>query len=458
MLEQTISNQVDKVSSQVIQPGMQEVPLAYLVNIPIPESIKHFFDQEVETWLTEEDERISSNDRFDYDRPEVRLHIDQLIDTLKQGAAFDQQTFHRILERAIKLEANYLLKPHQTLTQFIFKNSNTVTTIEVYNTLKYFFRLTYYKEALTDYFNQKYLQEINTTQFAELIDEIDRRAFESDPVGFALSTIKVLLDFYRETTGDSTADSLSSKELQQAFADRKLDAFSDLMARSEAEGHTELNLESLETILRQGKTPAEMASAEASVAEPRQEEIISLEDSAFEFELEDIDVSQVTPPPSDEADVEEELEEELEDDDEYEEDSAETAAESRAGEVVEAEPTDVPPAAAPTETTSKAGAQLADVLASNIGDGMPLQNLLELIPRRDYKRYLKRLFKRDEAGFKSFIAEINDYRSWQEASVAIDDEFYHRGVNPYAKEAIAFTDICYKRFFPKDKMGRKAGD
>jgi len=154
MLENIVDVLIKKVKDAVVSDAnMQEIPLAYLMTREIPESVKHFFDQEVELWLREEEEKFASNDRFDYDMPEVRMLIDRIFDNLKQNARFDLNKFNQLLERAVKLEMNYLIEPHRTLTQFIFKDSPIVSTMDVYDTLKYFFRYEYYKDAISDYFN-----------------------------------------------------------------------------------------------------------------------------------------------------------------------------------------------------------------------------------------------------------------------------------------------------------------
>ena len=434
MLESIVTQKIKKIAEMVIQPGMNEVPLAYLSTLDMPESVKHFFDQEVETWLAEEDIRLGTSERFDFENPEVRMLIDQIMDVLKQYGGFDQPTFHRILERAIKLELNYLIKPHQTLTQFIFKEGPKVTTIEVYNTLKYFFRLTYYKDALTDYFNQKYMQEITEPQFKELISEIDKRAFEANPVEFILKTLKAIIEFSNEGN-EEQINTLTSQILISALEDRNFSDYAALVTRAESQGLEAFTLEQLEKMFSSGKTPSEDKEEAAQVVQEEKETVVmemtSIEEEKPAVEVSDIDVSEVVAP---EPVIEEEEEEE-----DYEEEEEEE-------EVVTEE--------APKEPVPVGGAstQLADQLAGQITGAGPLEELSSMISRRERRTFLKKLFKKDDAGYTDFIDEINSYNSWKDASIAIDDEFYQRQINPYSKEAISFSDICYRRFFPKDRI------
>ena len=106
MLENVVDVLIRKVKDQVVtDKNMQEIPLAYLMTRDIPESVKHFFDQEVELWIREEEQKFTSSDRFDYDMPEVRMLIDQIFDFLKQNARFHLNKFNQLLEFAVKLNS-----------------------------------------------------------------------------------------------------------------------------------------------------------------------------------------------------------------------------------------------------------------------------------------------------------------------------------------------------------------
>jgi hypothetical protein len=39
--------------------------------------------------------------------------------------------------------------------------------------------------------------------------------------------------------------------------------------------------------------------------------------------------------------------------------------------------------------------------------------------------------------------------SWKQASVFIDEIFIMNEIDPYVQEAVRFTEVAYRRFFPK---------
>ena len=127
MLENLVDVLIKKVRDEVVtNANMTDIPLAYLQTRNIPDSVMHFLDQEVELWIRDEEEKFTSSDRFDYDMPEVRMLIDQIFDYLKQNARFHINKFNQLIERAIKLEMNYLVEPHRTLSQFVFINDGNL--------------------------------------------------------------------------------------------------------------------------------------------------------------------------------------------------------------------------------------------------------------------------------------------------------------------------------------------
>jgi len=439
MLENTVDALIKKVKNAVItDPNMTEIPLGYLMTRDIPESVKHFFDQEVELWIREEEDKFVSSDRFDYDMPEVRMLIDQIFDFLKQNARFDLNKFNQLLERAVKLEMNYLIEPQRTLSQFIFKDNSIVATMDVYDTLKYFFRLEYYKDAISDYFNSKYLHEISQDQFQGLIAQIDEKVFKENTFEVTLKTIKAVASFINEST-DEDLDRMDLDVLSHIFKDRALDKYTALVDQLKEKQRENITFIELETILQEESIASlessEPEEAELEVSEATQlhmEAIQDIEESKPEVEVENIEIGEMAAP---EPEIEEEEEEE-------EEEETQVAPAAPAAPAPEPEQAPKP---------ANVASEMADFVASQISTDQPLGDLQSVIQGRAKKKIIKKLFRKKENEYNSFIDLVNQHSTWKDASVIIDDEFYERGINPYSKEAIMFSDLIYLRFFPKDK-------
>jgi len=431
MLDETIDIFISRMKDIVLKDkNMPVVPLAYLQTLDIPDSVMHFFSQEVEILLREEESKFES-DRFDYDQPEVRMLIDQIFDKLQQNAVFDLNRFNHLLERAIKLELSYIVQPHWTLTQFIFKDGDTVSTIEVYDTLKYFFKFEYYKNAISDYFNTKYLKSVKRDQFADLIKQIDEKAFAEGRLETTLKTIKSIMSALEEAR-QTEVSSLSLDVLYDAMSDRGLNEYADLTKKAKEKSElSELTFSEIEQLFKNGMLPGAKEEEEQEEQEEAAiENYDNIEESAPEVDVESIEVKEST---ITDAIEEEEDEEEEEDYEEEEEEEVETAK-------------------------ANVASDLADHVASQISSDTPLEDLNNMLVGRQRRKILKKLFKKKEDEFNAFIEALNKETSWKIASKIIDDEFYDREINPYSKEAISLSDIIYLRFFPKDKyVGEQEG-
>ena len=471
MLEKVIDNIITKITKEVVNPQMNQIPLNYLMTCKIPDSVKHFFDQEVEIWLREESDRFTTNEQFNYDAPEIRVLIDKIFDILKQTATFQGSKFNQLLERAIKLEVNYLLNPHQTLTQFLFKNSPVITTMEVYDMLKYFEKFQYYKDALTDYFNLKYLREISQNQFEELITGIDKQVFSKDPLNTTLQTVKTIVNFMNE--GREPSETVPIEILLKAFEDRNLVQYQKLIEAEAQKGVQDISFANLEILLRTGQLEGPVVETVAPEPEISVEEIADIETEKPEVTVEDISVEATADlPPLEEVTREEEEEEEAEEEEEKEvvevaddREVIESYQPPAVTEEVEVPREVTPPPAKEVEEVPQpdaevtpqeapgnghAAEQLADVVSDKI-KGKYLEDINNLITPKYQKKFIKKIFKKDDIRYSKFINYLNQLPSWKKASAAIDEMLYQTGINPYSSIAIEFSDMVYNRYFPKDK-------
>jgi hypothetical protein len=413
MLDQIIENIIQKIRKEVVQPGMEDIPLTYLFTRNIPESIKHFFDQEVELWIREEYEKFTNSERFNYDLPEVQMLLDKIFDTLKQTATFSLNQFNLLLERAIKLQANFLIRPQKTLTQFLFKDAPVITTIQVHDMLKYFNEFTYYHKALTDFFNIKYLREISFKQFQEVIAAIDRQMFTKSPVATAMHVVEVINNFINEGRMQPS-DKISTHIILMAFEDRQLDDFSMVVKKEINKGVTSLSLKELEKLLKN--------SLGGSAA------VTPLETAANSLAVDEIEVVEAEIPATETEEPKDAYEEEM--------DEREAVAQPK------------------EKSTNTAAEQLASIVAEKIKADQ-LADLNNMIGRWQRRKFIKKLFRKNEKEYESFIQLLNRTPTWKEASNVIDSYFYENGLNPYAKESLEFTDLVYTRFFPKDDTFQK---
>lgn len=76
-------------------------------------------------------------------------------------------------------------------------------------------------------------------------------------------------------------------------------------------------------------------------------------------------------------------------------------------------------------------------------------DLRTLISAGDRKKYIKKIFQRNEERYASAIDILNSKSTWKEASEYIDEIFLTNDVDMYSRVAVNFTDEIYKRYLPK---------
>lgn len=80
-----------------------------------------------------------------------------------------------------------------------------------------------------------------------------------------------------------------------------------------------------------------------------------------------------------------------------------------------------------------------------------LQSLTTLMPPQLRQQFLKKLFHSDVARFEKLLLQLEAARDWVAAHRLIEAYFYRHQINPYQNDATRFSDLVYKRYFPRDE-------
>ncbi|MBD3376774.1 hypothetical protein GF406_17185 [candidate division KSB1 bacterium] len=81
----------------------------------------------------------------------------------------------------------------------------------------------------------------------------------------------------------------------------------------------------------------------------------------------------------------------------------------------------------------------------------PYPSLFSILEKRDYKLFVKKLFKKDERAFINFMDQVDSVERWRKAKQIIDWELEKRRLDPYSKEALRLSDVVFAKFFHKGR-------
>lgn len=79
-----------------------------------------------------------------------------------------------------------------------------------------------------------------------------------------------------------------------------------------------------------------------------------------------------------------------------------------------------------------------------------LQSLAMLISPQQRQQFSKKLFGGDAGGFEKLLAQLEAAPNWRIAYRVMEQHFYRHRISPYNIEAMRFSDLVYKRYFPRD--------
>lgn len=79
----------------------------------------------------------------------------------------------------------------------------------------------------------------------------------------------------------------------------------------------------------------------------------------------------------------------------------------------------------------------------------PYPPLASLISARTRKVFVKKIFKKDDDQYRSFIARLDKIDIWKDAKATIDAELVRRNISPYSREAVLLGDVVFSRYFSK---------
>lgn len=385
MLEKETERLLEIVREQTIGRG-EAIAVKDVLAAEIPYPLKVFFRTDVERMLREEQRRTMEQSRFNYHHREAENLMQQLNSILVVNFTFLREEFLQKLEDGVHLILNYLLRPQWTLTNFLFNASPSVATADLKAMFTYFGAYEYLKEVFFRYVDEKRVESMRITEFESLIRRIDAEYLRRKS-GLEIARLTTpIYDFLHFTPFSTTPTSILSLGTK-IFVKFFEDKHFPFLARSLEQYCTQQNVSGL--TLEQ----LQIALDATCRSHP--------------------DALQLQEPPV--------------------EPSSEVEKES-------------PSVASHTETLH--GASHAMQPAGNIRP-LNLQNLHECISDEERRRFLKKIFNKDEAYYRSSIDALNGIPSWKEASQYIDKIFIANDIDPYSGEAIRFSEIVHQRYFPK---------
>ncbi len=149
-----------------------------LANPSIHEAYKDYFRAEVAWWIYEKQAERKNSLNFDYSDAELNSIISRLDEKYFETARFDSATLFNIVETAVKVRANMVCRPRNTLRWFVFRLEKTKPFGEIIRRMNYlgdyhYLRAEFEKEARDSGVAAGDNSIVSIEFFSSLIEKID---------------------------------------------------------------------------------------------------------------------------------------------------------------------------------------------------------------------------------------------------------------------------------------------
>lgn len=402
----------------------EKISVSDILNLNIPETIKHYIRLEIERNIENEFREIKKFSKFNYDHIKVKPLVEQLKILLALTKELDVNELSILLKFALDLNMDYLLKPCDTLTSFVMRYEEFQPSSVILERLKYVIEYEYFPLLVKKYFEKTGITKINKGDFLGLLYKIDREYTKDFTILEHYNLFSRFRNFLFELNLSITdiaefeAFIIYLKDKQQNnlvnFLEENRDRFRASGGNITSFLHSILHSGIFEKIKGEKKISSEEIVASES---EQQEEIEASEPRTDKFE-EQLHTSSII----------------------------EKVASNQSEEINNQ--IDVEQNVNRNETLSdkvEYFTQEQEVFHSGeVTQKSYNRNLDGLMPNRLRKKIIKKIFDSNEIEFVEFMERLNAVNNWDEASILLTDLFDKKNIQPFSKWAIKFAGFLYE--------------
>jgi hypothetical protein len=230
-------------------------------------AVRAFFRADVEAMLLEEYRAAVGTSRFNHDHPDVRTAQASLNSALVMHFSFPRKEYLARLADAVRVLANYLVRPQWTLTGVVFEKEPAISLESLRRLMNYFTPYAYVKEVLFRYAGDRKISAFTKEEFSTLLWKIDA-ALVRRKTGQELCDILLPLFEFFDYPRTSAKNAIPVKALIRYFEDKGLTDVQTRLEGEMAQGVEGLTLEALSPILEDVRRTSGEFTAERPEQKP----------------------------------------------------------------------------------------------------------------------------------------------------------------------------------------------
>lgn len=167
-----------------------------LSRIDIHPAILNYISAEIDFLIFEDRQNLLKNSVFDYSGEKISNYFNLISDEVKKSKRFSLEYISKLILHASSFTVNYLIRPKWTLSKFVFDEGDHRTTIEIKQILNYVYYYQYLKKILISYINSKKIISMNSEEFVNLLERVDKLGIETYLPSILSHAVKSISDFF----------------------------------------------------------------------------------------------------------------------------------------------------------------------------------------------------------------------------------------------------------------------
>jgi hypothetical protein len=368
------------------------IRLNEIVAAPIPRGVKAYIQGETVRLLEHDLRNAPSFRHVDVTTPGTTSLARSFLRSLSYGYIFDRQVYLEMLEEAVVFVANFLFRPQWMLEKFLLEEGPKVSTELLETKLAFLSDYGYFGDILMRILRRRKAEEVSAEELRTLITRIDEQIVRQHNPRELASLARPIFSFLLLNEGVAERP-IPIDPLLLFFDDKKLQFLRDYIdGICKVRKTTVITMKDLTTLIE------DLYSAEVKPVEPVIEQ----------------------PPPSPEP-----------------EESPTSNGPLHPEPLVEE-----PPPILEEEVPEPLNPPIMAEHTRNVG----LTDLTALMSDQQRKRFIRKIFQKDEDYFRSVLRTLDDLMTWEEAKTYLKDFFLTNDLDPYAADVVEFTDLVQQRY------------
>lgn len=189
--------------------------------IDIHPALLNYISAEIDFLIFEDRQALLKNSVFEYSGEKISNLFSLISEEVKKSKRFALEYVSKLILHGSSFTVNFLMRPKWTLSRFVFDEGDHKTTLEIKQILNYVYYYQYLKKILISYINSKKIISMNSSEFGELLDRVDKLGIETYLPSILSNATKSMSDFFN--IGEIQKNKIPFLAIEKFLEEKKLE-------------------------------------------------------------------------------------------------------------------------------------------------------------------------------------------------------------------------------------------